>query len=153
MGMRVLQGRGLLASDTASGEPVAVVNQAMARRYWGSGSPFASCIMSSRYGCARIVGVVSDVRDAPGGAAPPMRFYLPLAQTPRTMDALVVRTGTADVAVVAAAARPPQPRLGATVEVMSDRIAANCIRGGLPRFCSPCSVPSRWRWRASASTA
>jgi predicted permease len=124
MGMRVLQGRGLLATDATSGEPVAVVNQAMARRYWGSGSPFGSCIMNSRYGCARIVGVVSDVRDAPGGAAPPMRFYLPLSQTPRTMDALVVRTGTADVAVVAAAARgavaAPRPP---TVEAVSDRIS------------------------------
>jgi predicted permease len=124
MGMKILQGRGLLASDAASGEPVAVVNQAMARRYWGSSSPFASCILSSRHGCARVVGIVSDVRDAPGGAAPPMRFYLPLSQAPRTMDALVVRTGASHVAPVAVAVRTavatPRPP---TVEAVSDRIS------------------------------
>jgi hypothetical protein len=124
MGMRIVQGRGLLADDIGSGEPVAVVNQGMARRYWGSGSPFASCIELPHNRCARIVGVVSDVRDAPNGTAPPMRFYLPLSGSPRSMGALVVRTSPGDVATVAAAAiaaasspRPP------TVEAVSDRIA------------------------------
>ena len=124
MGMRILQGRGLLPGDAASGEPVAVVNQTMARRYWGSGSPFASCIMSSRHGCARVVGIVSDVRDAPGGASPPMRFYLPLSPAPRTMDALVARTDAPHVPLVAAAVRAagasPRPP---TVEAVSDRIS------------------------------
>jgi predicted permease len=124
MRMRVLRGRGFVDSDTAGSEPVALVNESMARRYWGGGSPFESCILAPGETCARVVGVVADVHDTPGGSAAPMRFYVLLRQSSRLAQALVVRADTSRLKDVAAAVpalaggeRPP------VIEIVSERVA------------------------------
>jgi hypothetical protein len=124
MGVRVLRGRALLERDVAGSEPVAVVNESMARRYWGPLSPFESCIISPPNPCARVVGVVADVRDSPVGAAPPMRFYVVLAQVGGSPGAVLVRTEPAEVRAVAAAIRalmPPSPP--PAIDVIADRVS------------------------------
>lgn len=121
MGVRLLDGRGFASNDTAGSEPVAVVNAAMARRYWGSGSPYSSCIQAAV--CARVVGIVEDVRDGPGGAAP-MRFYLPTRQSDRTPAVVVIRADETAVGAVAGTARSLLgPAQRATIEVAADRVA------------------------------
>jgi predicted permease len=123
MGMRVLRGRGLAPGDVAGADPVAVVNESMARRYWGSASPFESCIIAPPNPCARVVGVVGDVVDSPTGA-PPMRFYLALPQSLRDLPStLVIRTTPQNTATVAALARAPFPASRQpVVDIVTDRI-------------------------------
>ena len=123
MGMRVLQGRSFGKGDVAGAEPVAVVNQSMARRYWGSASPFDSCIIAPPNPCARVVGVVSDVRDEPGRAAP-MRFYLALPQSAAAgAAAIVMRTIPARLPDLTAAIRSAGgPSSRPTIDVIVERI-------------------------------
>lgn len=86
-GMRMLEGRPILASDR-TGPAVVVVSAALARAAWPGRSPVGSCVYTSfaREVCATIVGVVDDARsfatleeDHPG-----LWFFKPLA--PDDMD-------------------------------------------------------------------
>jgi predicted permease len=123
MATRVLRGRGFDDRDASGSEPVAVVSDSMARRYWGGTIPEGGCIL--RYGgpCARVVGTVEDVRDTPGGEAPRMRFYLPLTQVSDLPDAVIVRTDAERASMVAGILRSTAPAgYRATVEVISDRV-------------------------------
>lgn len=66
LGLRVLVGRPLLDSDTASSEPVVVVNETFRRRYLGDEAVGAKLPMAlwgqNQTGDATIVGVVDDVK-------------------------------------------------------------------------------------------
>jgi predicted permease len=66
MGMRILQGRDFVDSDTQTSLPVAIVNRSFARRYLGDAALGATLPMGVGYGDidrnATIVGVVDDVR-------------------------------------------------------------------------------------------
>jgi predicted permease len=141
METRVVEGRGFLATDVAGAEPVSVVNESMARRYWGPESPFSSCILAPPHACARVVGVVSDTRDSPGGDAP-MRFYLALRQSAKGARALVIRADSGGAATVAAAIHAlTDARRRPAIEVVADRVSRALRRGALPPPCSRCLAP------------
>jgi predicted permease len=79
VGMRLLSGRDFTERDTEKAPPVAIVNQAAARRYFPDGTA-----IGRRFGYGRanieIVGIVADARvNSEREAARPMAFY-PLAQ-------------------------------------------------------------------------
>lgn len=65
-GMRLLRGRGFTERDRAGSEPVAVLNQTMARLVAGGNDPIGACVplgaQTRTGGCTRIVGVVADAR-------------------------------------------------------------------------------------------
>lgn len=120
MGTRLLEGRSLSTADTAGSDPVVVINETMKRNYWGASLPPGACIVIE--GCARVIGVVEDIRDTPGASAP-MRYYLPLAQAGTPASVLVVRTEPAAVPAVTAHVRKAVPageRL--TFTVVSDQV-------------------------------
>ena len=123
MGTRVVSGRGFTSEDVLGSEPVAVVNEAMARAYWPGESPLASCIMLTGRPCARVVGIVEDFHTTRGDAQAPMRFYLVLEQQGATPRSLMVRTSgemVADVAADLVAALPPDARI--RTEVVRERL-------------------------------
>ena len=79
VGMRLLEGRDFTKQDNEKAPLVAIVNQAMARRYFPNGNA-----IGRRFGYGKpnveIVGIVADARiNSEREAAPPMAFY-PLAQ-------------------------------------------------------------------------
>ena len=84
MGIRVLKGRGFLPSDDASGERVAIVSDAVAKRLWPSGAVGQRISYSETPGpndWITIVGVVADVvRDDPAEEAPTPAIYRPIVQ-------------------------------------------------------------------------
>jgi predicted permease len=124
MGTRVLRGRAFTAADVRGAEPVAVVNESMARRYWGTSVPDGACVLMTPAPCYRVVGIVEDARDTPGGDAAWMRYYLPLDQQSLPPSAIVVRTAANDVGRVAAALRAAAPAgQRVTVDVVADRVA------------------------------
>jgi len=146
MALVLRRGRVLNASDGAAAPRVAVINEAMRRRFWPNENPVgkrvALSIESLRFdrpnapprldfeGAAReIVGVVADVR-ASAIADPALpAMYVPFAQRPVSNLTLAVRTGGNPVWVInpiRAAVRaldPDQPVSSATA--MSDIVAAS----------------------------
>src|SRR5690606_17497296 len=64
LGIRPTSGRLIAAHDRENTDPVAVVSQAIALRYWHGDSPIGSCIQFPNVdaACVRVVGVASDVR-------------------------------------------------------------------------------------------
>jgi predicted permease len=83
MGLSILRGRGIEPSDVPGSEPVAVVNETMARTFWPGADPLDECLF--RRGedvCVyRVVGVVEDAARNGFLDAPSAGYYLPLAQT------------------------------------------------------------------------
>lgn len=122
MRTNVLWGRGFRRDDV-EGEPVSVVNTSMAQAYWGAELPPGACVLVRGRACARVVGIVEDVREAPGTAPAPMRFYLPLDTRYVTASTLVLRApaeGAADLASRVRAMLPATQR--AVIEITQDRI-------------------------------
>jgi predicted permease len=96
VGMTVIAGRGLDSRDEASAAPlVAVVNESMARAYFNGnalGRAFSTSERSLQGRMFEIVGIVGDAKY--NDIREPMRpmFYVPLAQMPRPVRSIEVRT-------------------------------------------------------------
>jgi putative ABC transport system permease protein len=117
MGIRVLEGRALDARDTADATPTAVVNQAMARTYYGTQSAIGRRVRPSFQDPWRIiVGVVEDVKNAALDKPAGTEIFLPGRQpvgASRTRF-LVVRTSrdpNSLISAVRAAVRDLDPSL------------------------------------------
>lgn len=94
MGISLLRGRGFLSTDSAGAPPVAVVNEAFARRYFGTRDPVGG---GFRYGGPdgepiRIVGMVRDGKYRSLREMPMPYIYLPLSQNYAPNVNLVVST-------------------------------------------------------------
>ena len=84
MGIPLLAGRGFADQDTADTRLVAVVNSALARRFWPDGTPVGAHIRIDDNDAgpreAEIVGVVGDVKHYSLESAPTGEIYLPFHQ-------------------------------------------------------------------------
>lgn len=96
LGIRLVEGRTIAESDLAGAMPVAVVNLALARRFWGERSPIGEhlTLLDGRTPVTRrIVGVVGDVRSDQWPPVPAPTVFMPYAQDPFSASMLfVVRT-------------------------------------------------------------
>lgn len=98
LGIPLLHGRGLTARDDPETEPVVVVNQTLAERFWGLGSAVDQTLwiakdlgpLSDRP--RRVVGVVDDIRDEKLNAPSRPTAYIPLAQIPDGITAILNQT-------------------------------------------------------------
>ena len=92
--MRLVAGRFFADTDAATSQAVAIVNQAMARRFWPNGSPIGARLRQGGTGgeWRTVVGVVADIRndDADQPALP--YLYVPLAQEPVHTVSIAIRT-------------------------------------------------------------
>jgi putative ABC transport system permease protein len=86
-------------SDSARPPGVAIVNEAMAKRYWGNADPLGTRIMlfddRSTASFRTVVGVVADVRAESVGGVPAPTVFLPFAQHPGRGLSLVIRSDLA----------------------------------------------------------
>lgn len=80
IGGRLLQGREFDAGDVIGSDRVAMVNQSMARHYFGEASPLGQYLRFDDSAAVRIVGVLDDVRDHTLDGTPGRRFYVPYLQ-------------------------------------------------------------------------
>jgi predicted permease len=129
----IVQGRPFTEDDRAGGAPVAIVNEAMARRIWGGESPLGKCIRTGMIGgdapCAEVVGVAANAKYADITADPEPFFYRPLAQRPRQappMTVLHVRA-TDDPGMIAGAIRRELEGLDAAVRFANVQPLMNLI--------------------------
>jgi len=103
MGMKVIEGRGFTPNDRAGGDVVAVVNQALVKRYWNGVSPVGTHV-SMNGNQATIIGIVADVHHFGAAATPDGEMYLPYVQLGARQGWIVLKT-TGDPSQVAASLR------------------------------------------------
>jgi putative ABC transport system permease protein len=101
LGIPLVTGRFFTASDGPDSPDVAIVNQTLARRYWGQETGVGHRISAdSGKTWISIVGVVGDVRHYGLDSEPSDEVYLPFAQAPFREGTFLVRT-TADPGAMA----------------------------------------------------
>jgi predicted permease len=99
-GTPLLRGRFFSAGDSLGAPPVALINEAMARRFWPGDDPVGRKFKISPQDADRpwytVVGVVADIRRQGLERIPSPQIFEPLSQgPPRSVD-IFVRTGTDD---------------------------------------------------------
>jgi len=82
VGTRVLRGRAFQPQEGAGTEPLAIVNETMARTLWPDVDAIGQCIRmwESTAPCSRVVGVVEDARRYELREPATMQYYIPLGQ-------------------------------------------------------------------------
>jgi putative ABC transport system permease protein len=82
MGIPLLRGRIFTWQDDAGAEPVVIVSEQMAKRFWPNQDALGKRIRSATAGSPwlTVVGVVGDVRDTSDPGGPFETWYLPYAQ-------------------------------------------------------------------------
>jgi predicted permease len=135
LGIALRRGRAFTDADREGAAPVAIVNEAAARKIWPGQDPVGHTIrlFSDEATWATVVGVVGDVRSRGLLEPPPPTMYFPHAQAVRTAlyaplsMTLVVRTAGDPPAVagaVRAAVRALEPSAPVTrVQAMTDVVA------------------------------
>ena len=115
MGVPLRAGREISASDTATSEPVIVVNETMARTLWPGQDAIGKYMVNVCAPERRVVGVVGDVRHLALEQASGNEMYLPVRQCGDQPSAdLVVRSSLPPAAVAGAlrsALKPIAPNL------------------------------------------
>jgi predicted permease len=96
LGILLQRGRDFEEKDRANSAPVAIVDEALARRDWPDGDPIGRRIRSSwdedPNAWRTVVGVVATTRDHTLAGAPDALLYLPLAQEPARRLGLIARS-------------------------------------------------------------
>ena len=145
MGIGLAAGRAFTDHDSLTAPRVAIINEAMANRYWPGENPIGKRIaldletmkfyrdrpptVDIPAGMREIVGIVKDIRHASLEASAVPEMYVPFSQKPVNNMTLVVRT-TADATQLAPAAReviravdPDQPV--SQIETLSNLVNAS----------------------------
>jgi len=140
LGVPLVRGRLLAPSDRKSSQPVVVVNETMARRYWPNADAIGKRLWLGAPGDSgtpryAVVGVVGDMRYRELTTAMPS-FYLPNAQYSRAVPTwFVVRSARSPEALI-----PSLRRAFSAVDpdasILSARTMADYLDGPLarPRF-------------------
>jgi len=81
MGIRVLRGRAIDQRDVENSEPVAMVNETMARRFWPDGDPLGRTVHADLGITYRVIGVIEDGKYSSLSSGPEPYLVLPLTQS------------------------------------------------------------------------
>jgi predicted permease len=135
MGIRLLRGRDFSASDRPGSEPVIIVNEAYAARYWPGRDPLAERVSASgdQGPWLRVVGLIGNTKyNSRGEALAPM-ILLPFAQHYRPEAKLHVRAA-GDPAALAPALRAAIRSVDAALPVLAlDTLTARTSTSLLPQ--------------------
>ncbi len=110
LGIALVAGRDFTEHDGTNSTPVAIVNRALAQRFFPNQNPIGRHVRPGISGpgeppMREIVGVVGDVKQAGPGAAAAPEVYAPLAQIRISPMFIVVRTANDPQSIVAPARR------------------------------------------------
>lgn len=115
-GTAVRRGRAFTDADRANAEPVAIINEKMAQKFWPAGNAIGQCITINEMGpgganvpCRRIIGIAANTKTTSIRDEPDLQVYAPLAQrTHEGPSEIIARTAGDQVALVAAVRRAMQ---------------------------------------------
>ncbi len=99
MGIPVRRGTDFTARDTATAEPVVIINEVMADQFWPGGNPVGEHLQlgwDPQTVVRRIVAVAGSTRSQALNAAPVAETFVPLPQAPLAAMGIVMRTETGD---------------------------------------------------------
>ena len=131
MNIAVLQGRDFLDSDNQSSPRVAIINEAMASRFWSGINPLGQNFKrddDTRHPI-EIVGVVRNSRTEDVYSPFSPAFYIPISQDFTSAETLQVRTSGQPQAIAAEISSLAR-KLAPTAPVLSVRTMADAIRSG-----------------------
>jgi ABC-type antimicrobial peptide transport system permease subunit len=132
----------LAAQDAA--DSVALINHAMATRYWPGRSPIGDCFTQlvgpSRHACFRVIGVVKDVRFDLNRPATPQYYIVSRTWRPIWMSSVTVRTS-----------RPASPAIIAEIQQVLRTIRGPSAYPPNPRLVSARLEPQVHPWRVAAA--
>ena len=95
----ILRGRSFTERDNASGTPVVIISEAMAKKFWPKGDPLTDRILIGKGIMSeleaemprQIIGIAADIHDGALNRDPGPGMYVPYAQTTDAINALNVR--------------------------------------------------------------
>lgn len=142
LGIPLAAGRDFGPDDVAGGEPVAIVNEAFARRFWSDSVPVGRTIQIGHFKDrwvrpqlerqTRVVGVARDIRELGLDRAPRPTVLVPRAQGGDGTPVLLVRgSSRAVVSAVRDLVRSEEPQLSPAVEPLSSVVRRSVAA---PRF-------------------
>jgi predicted permease len=103
LGVPVVRGRALDEADRRGTPDVAVVNEAMARRFWPNENPIGKQVaMFDDRATFQIVGVVRDIPEVNSSTPTPARMFWSNRQSPRPFTFFLVRTSVAPASLASA---------------------------------------------------
>jgi predicted permease len=130
----LLAGRDFARTDVAGSLPVAIVNETMARRFWGSPDAALGKRLQLRGGDWRtVVGVARDIKYARVTEAPRPHIYRPFEQAYTSSMTLHVRAGDPD-AVLLARIRTTVQSLDPNLPILNAQMLTQQIRVALSVF-------------------
>lgn len=91
VGIATVKGRTFTERDVGGAPNVAVINQSLAARFFGSANPIGQRVRVMKH-TSEIVGIVRDIRPYRPDLAAPPEIYWPIRQYPRLAAYLVMRT-------------------------------------------------------------
>ncbi len=108
-GIRLMRGRDFGSEDTPTGQPVAIVNQTLAKTYFGDGDPIGQRIAYGRPSptttWSTVVGMVTDEKQDGLGAEVKPEVYEPHTQDSANTMTIIVRTAGEPTALLPLARR------------------------------------------------
>jgi len=139
MGIRLMDGRLLDARDTASSPDVIIINQTLARTFYGNASPIGRRIQPNTDGAfCTVIGVVEDVKNAGIDRPAGTELYLPYTQKHGSgnNDAYVVLRSNGDPSSLASAVRDEVRAIDPTIPVSHVRLMEDVLSSAQsrPRF-------------------
>jgi predicted permease len=137
LGIPFLNGRDFTPHDDRGSGRVAIVSEAMAKRFWPNESPVGRTLFAGRNGLLprEIIGVVRDVADlGERGASTEPLFYLPLRQEQAGDMLLIVKTRKSP-AELTAPVRDALRRMGTpTTALLFDTVTGRLRTAMLPQW-------------------
>jgi putative ABC transport system permease protein len=138
LGVPLIAGRTFAATDTADSAPVAIVNNALAQKYWPGENPVGKHLRfdeDAKEPWITIVGLVGDTRQLGLSQAPPPLLYLPYTVLTLPFTTVSVRSSlpTSDVtSIMRAELAAVDPDLGFTEVETLPQLFTRYL--GEPRF-------------------
>jgi len=122
IGTPLIEGRDFSEADRSGSQPVAIVNEALARREWPHGSPIGACIRVTEAPCFTIIGVAANAQYVRLGEDQRLAFFIPISQMelafPATSRARLVAGEMAHVALLVRTARDPATVMAAVRDAL-----------------------------------
>jgi predicted permease len=121
MGIPLRAGRDISPSDTATSEPVIMINETMARTVWPGQDPIGKVVLGACSPERRVIGVVGDVRHLALEQTSGNEMYVPMRQCADQSSADLVLRSTVPPAQLASAVR-------AALTSLAPNLASNDFR-------------------------